>query len=70
MTWEFITILIIVVSTLIIYLLHKVYKNKVNKFANIINKLWDEWFEEQWKSILALVILASIFLIIIFMFRQ
>ena len=60
MTFETILLIIICVPTLIIMLLHNFLENKDNKFADFINRIWYEWFQEQWKAIIAL----AMFLII------
>lgn len=66
----FIILIVIISTTLIIYLLHKILKNNNNnKFAYFINRLWDEWFEEQWKAIIAFIFLLLIVIIISFAFN-
>lgn len=60
---------IIITITIIIYILHNLLKKSNNKIANFINKIWDEWFEEQWKAILAFIIFMIVICIIGLAFR-
>lgn len=68
-TIEIIIILSIVGLTILFYLLHTFLKNKSNKFAHFINRLWDEWFEEQWYGMLAFILIIAVILFIALIFR-
>ena len=66
--YEIIFILIITV-TLTVFSLHKILQNHTSKFALFIDKIWDEWFEEQRLSIIAFIIFLTISVIIGFIIK-
>ncbi len=69
MNLECILLAIVILPTIIIYFLQKYLANKSGRFANIVNKIWEEWFEEQWKAILAFVLFLSIAILLGFIFK-
>ena len=68
MNFEIILLAIICIPTLIIMILHETLKNKDNKLADFINRIWYEWFEEQWNAIVAfgIILLAMIIIGLVF----
>lgn len=68
MNFEITLLAMICISTLIIMILHKIIKNKDNKLSDFINRIWYEWFEEQWNAIVAfgILLLAMIIISLIF----
>ena len=69
MSIETIIILSIVGITILFYLLHIFSKNKNNRFAHFINRLWDEWLEEQWNGMIAFILIIAVILFIALIFR-
>lgn len=73
MNFTYILLLLILIPTLIIILLRKLLKNSNSKFAEIINKLWYEWFEDQYNAIestfILIIILIILFIILIPLFK-
>ena len=69
MNLEVIILLIIISSTVLILILHTLLKNKNSFLANIINRLWDEWFEEQYNDIVVFIMLIVIRFIIALIFE-
>lgn len=67
---EEILLIVIVASTLLMYFLHKICGNRTDKFSKIINRAWDEWFEQQSNAILGFLLVMFIIVIIGIMFRQ
>lgn len=60
-----IVFLLIIGSTLLMFLLHKLCEKSNNGFARLINNLWMDWFENQWNGILAFILITiGIFLVI------
>lgn len=70
MSWEIILILTILITTTLIYIIHTLSQNKSGKFLNFINRIWDEWFEDQWKAIIAFVLLTTISLLLGLIFQK
>ena len=68
MNFEITLLAMICISTLIIMILYKIIKNKDNKLSDFINRIWYEWFEEQWNAIVAfgILLLAMIIISLIF----
>ena len=64
MSFELIIILIICIPTFLIFIVHNFTKKHSNIFSNIINKIWDEYFEDQYKAIICGVVFLSVLMLI------
>jgi len=69
MNLEELLLIIVLASTLLMFFLHQIFKKSKGGIANFINKIWDEWFEEQKNAILAGLFMIILMLIICVVFR-
>lgn len=66
MSFEIIVLLLIIIPTFLFLILRLLFKNGKSKFADFINRIWDEWFEEQYNAIYFTIIFFIIIFLILF----
>lgn len=65
MNFELVLLLIICITTFLMFIIHSFTKKHDNKFSCFINKLWHEWFEEQHNAIIYGICFIGIIVIFI-----
>ena len=63
-------IFIIIISfTFLISFIHYLLRDSNSKIANLVNRIWDEWFEVKFNSLVAFMLGIIAILILGYMFR-